>query len=111
MKMGKLNKARTMFLLGVMSLAGPLAATADEADDYMARMEKHWQNTMETQDPQRRQAMLAEHAEMMKQGQMLIDREQSQAGHMGMGGMNHHGHYMDLQNTIDLHRHMMDMMH
>lgn len=105
-----MNKLRTTFLLGVMSLAGPLTATAGEADDYMARMEQHWQATIETQDPQRRQALLAEHEEMMKQGQMIIDREQSQTGHAGMNGM-HHGHDMDLQNTIDLHRQMMDMMH
>ena len=85
-------------------LAAEQAATGDT--QWMERMQTHWQQVIQETDSEKRQVLMREHEQIMSEALgPESDRGAMGADHMGMNGA-----HMDMTNTVDMHRHMMDMM-
>lgn len=97
----KKTRTRTSLaaLLALPLLAG--AAGADgKAEQTVEDLERHWQMTMSEPDAAKQQALLKQHEKMMEQARgMMTHRD-----------MHAESEQRDLENTIELHRSMMDMM-
>ena len=90
------------------SLGHALAAeqTATSDSEWMERMQKHWEQVIQETDPQKRRVLMSEHEQIMSEAVgPESDRDATGADHMNMNG-----EHMDMMNTVDMHRHMMDMM-
>lgn len=102
---------RLMAVAGLFAVAGAGQALAAEQTgtsdaQWMERMQQHWQQVIQETDPQKRQALMREHEEIMSQAVgPQGDQGAMGADHMGMGSGR-----LDMMNTVDMHRHMMDMM-
>ena len=95
------------------TLLAAVAFTAVAAQDqsvtdeqWIARMQQHWERVITEEDPAQRRELLREHEELMTQAA----DERGMGGMSGMGDHTRAGEHTDLMNSIDMHRHMMDMM-
>lgn len=83
---------------------------ADEAAQTVQHMQAHWQSLVREPDPTRRKALIAEHRQMMLETRATMDAKPSMPagdhGHKGMSKKHHH----DIQNTMELHTMMLDLM-
>ncbi|MHB1247777.1 MAG: hypothetical protein ACYCZH_15165 [Sulfuriferula sp.] len=104
-------------MVGALMLMAPAttwsteANKAEDAVQSVHRMETHWQMLIRERDPARRKVLIAEHRQMMAESRAALGATPNgPMGDHGHGGMmdNHHRH--DLQNTMELHSMMMDMM-
>ena len=80
---------------------------ADEAAQTVQRMESHWQTLVRELDPARRKMLIAEHRQMMVETRATMDAKPGMPGHKGMSEKHHHH---DIQNTLELHTMMLDLM-
>ena len=84
---------------------------ADETAQTVQRMESHWQTLVREPDPTRRKALIAEHRQMMVETRATMDVKPSMpAGDHGHKGMSEKHHHHDIQNTVELHTMMLDLM-
>lgn len=104
--------ATAVGVLSVTSMGPALAAQQDAMSDaqWMERMQSHWQQVIHETDAQKRRELMREHEQIMAQAEGSVDSEArtsaaSGAGHMGMDGS-----HVDMMNTVEMHRHMIDMM-
>lgn len=95
-------------LFAVSGAGHALAAEQPGISDaqWMERMQKHWQQVIQETDPQKRQALMREHEQIMSQAV----GPQGEGGAMDGNQMGMNGVHRDMMNTVDMHRHMMDMM-
>ncbi|WP_126452710.1 hypothetical protein [Sulfuriflexus mobilis] len=94
------------YLIMAMLFAAPVAAfsAGDDAmklEKMIHDMEAHWQQVTNEKDDKRRQAMLEEHAKMMKD----VEEATGKMSHSGHGMMHNHS-----ANILDMHRTMMGSM-
>ncbi len=100
-------------MAGVLMLAAPATAgsaeknMSEDAAQTVQRMETHWQTLIRERDPAKRKALIAEHRQMMAEAKAApgAKPDGSMDGH-GQGGTMG----SDLQNTMELHSMMLDMM-
>ena len=96
---------------GILSAAETQKKT--DAGVFLQQMETHWQRLIREKDPERRRTMIQEHRKLMSETQSAMGA--GPGGQMGMGGQSHGGmmgahHAHDMQNTMELHSMMLDMM-
>lgn len=103
--------ASSLLLLAPSISLGAKEKNSDEAAQTLRRMEAHWQTLVRESDPTRRKALIAEHRQMMLETRAAMDAKPSMPrgdhGHKGMSEMHHHH---DIQNTMELHTMMLDLM-
>ena len=84
---------------------------AENAAQIVQRMETHWQALIRERDPARRKALIAEHRQMMAESRAALGATPSgPMGDHGRGGMMGSDRRYDLQNTMEMHSMMLDMM-
>ncbi|MHB1233955.1 MAG: hypothetical protein ACYCZQ_15420 [Burkholderiales bacterium] len=87
------------------------AKKAEDAVQIVQRMETHWQTLIRERDPARRKVLIAEHRQMMAESRAALGATPSgPMGDHGRGSMMGSHHQHDLQNTMELHSMMLDMM-
>lgn len=74
----------------------------EDAALVVQRMETHWRTLIQEDDPARRKALVADHRQMMAEARTALGAAPSGP----MGGHRRH----DLQNTMEIHSMMLDMM-
>lgn len=86
------------------------AKQAPGSQPSLEAMEHHWQSVINERDTARRQVLIQEHRRMMAEAQSTAKNKgaPSQAGKMGT--MMQDPMHRDLQNTIEMHSIMLDMM-
>lgn len=110
MKKRNLRPAVLMASAVASLLIGAASAHSDGPSDVVQQMESHWARVIAEEDPARREALLAEHRELMAKGQQLLGNESMPMREGQHHDMHDDEHHMDLKNVIDMHRTMMQMM-
>lgn len=102
-------------MAGVLMLAAPAIAgsaeknMSEDAAQTVQRMETHWLTLIRERDPAKRKALIAEHSQMMTEARTALGAKPAMDDH-GHGGTMGSDHRHDLQNTMELHSMMLDMM-
>lgn len=103
--------AGSLLLLAPLLSWGANDRAAKDAAQTVRRMEAHWQTLVRETDPARRKELIAEHRKIMAETRAKLDAAPTaptgQHGHQGMSEMHHHH---DIQNTMELHTQMLEMM-
>ncbi len=99
--MGYTRSLLGVVILASVSIGAHAAQDAMTSEQWMDRMQRHWQQVITADDPAKRKELLRRHEELMDKA--------AAEGDMGPGHMEQDGHHMDLMNSIDMHRDMMDM--
>lgn len=104
-------------MAGALMLAAPAVAgsaeknVSEDVAQTIQRMETHWRILIRERDPAKRKALIAEHRQMMTEAKTALgakpDGSMDDHGHGGTMGSDHRH---DLQNTMELHSMMLDMM-
>lgn len=87
--------------------AGPDKETLNQTQ-WIERMQSHWEQVIQESDPQKRQELLREHEQMMVQAAGSESGQTPRQSSPSAHGMD--SSHVDMMNTVDMHRHMMDMM-
>lgn len=97
-------------LLVTASLGHVVAAEQNDLNDsqWIERMQSHWEKVVKEDDPQKRQELLREHEQMMVQAAGSESGQTPRQSSPSAHGMD--SSHVDMMNTVDMHRHMMDMM-
>lgn len=105
-----LSRCLCSVLAGLSLVAAPAVSaqqTEASGEQWMERMQSHWQKVISETDTQKRTALMREHEQLMSEAMESERGDSGTGGHHGMDMGSGHVHMM---NTVDMHRRMLDMM-